>query len=267
MQKRSTVSTALWFIPLAAVVLALLLTLVGFIGWKLLGRVTSSSAPTPPARTVRTAKPKPVAPTAPIVPFVAVDDQPQEIPVPQEVLDMPASAQEASAQTSAPEVCPSSYVPAKIKKPTRKVVHTPFQRGLMQCKRNNSFPCAWEDKTAGVIKQYWLMSADGPLTRGVYDMGGNLQSETVATANGTVTSHTEQNTTWYFQAGMLVKIRTTPYQNCNFHDWFFINDTGKQDVCQCAYTAQDCCARSPYQEGMGHSYCELFPLDQEFCNP
>ena len=64
---------------------------------------------------------------------------------------------------------------------------------------------------------------------------------------------------------MFSKIRTSPYDNPNLHDWFFINAEGKLDVCQCALTTNNCCVRSPYQEGSPRSYCDLKPLDKDFC--
>ena len=125
----------------------------------------------------------------------------------------------------------------------------------------------WTRRLAMVNKQFWLMSAQGPIRRGSYNTKtGELISETIATVQGTVTQFTLGNTVWYFEGGVLVKIRTSPYDNCNFHDWFFINAEGEQDVCQCAYNQVDCCARSPYKEGMPHSYCGLFGQGDELCS-
>ena len=110
------------------------------------------------------------------------------------------------------------------------------------------------------------MSAAGPVQRGIYDQSGNLIHETIATLSGTVTSFTEQDKTYFFEGGVLTKIRTSPYDNCNFHDWFFIDAAGKLDVCQCARTTGSaCCARSPYKEGNPRGYCDLNPLDKDFC--
>ncbi len=264
MQKKSTFSTALWFIPLLAILLAVAFVFIYWVGRMLLGRNSMSSAKTAKTQQV-SGQAVPRQPSQmPIIPAIPVEQE--EVPIPQEVLDMENALKEEHSQASSVEVCPATSVPVKIKKPTRSVKYTPYERGLRQCNQGGIFPCAWEDKSAGVIKQYWLMGAEGPITRGVYDIGGNLLSETIATINGTVTSHTDQNITWYFEGGILVKIRTSPYDNCNFHDWFFINEAGQQDVCQCAYTTPDCCARSPYQEGKARNYCKLFPLDKDFCN-
>lgn len=262
MRKKSNVSTAMWFIPLVAVVLACVFVFIYWTGRVLLHSTQSTKS----AASQNSTPSSSVLPDVqvPIVPSSSVELE-EEIPVPQEVLDMEEPKEESPSQEQA-DVCPATTVAVKIKKPSRRVVYTPYEKGLRQCKRDNIFPCAWEDKGSGVVKQYWLMGVDGPITRGVYDMGGNLISETIATVNGTVTSHTDQNITWYFEGGTLVKIRTSPYDNCNFHDWFFIREDGKQDVCQCAYTTQDCCTRSPYQEGMDRHYCGLFPRDKDFCS-
>lgn len=265
MSKKSNISTALWFIPLLAVLLAVLFLFVFWVGRIVLHKSTGSASRRPAVQenvdiSARVADvPAPIIP--PTTPEVA-----EEIPVPQEVIDMNEELEQTTdAVQTAPEVCPATTMAVKIKKPQRKISYTPYQKGLLQCKKNQVFPCAWSDKTNSAIKQYWLMSAEGPITRGIYDTDGNLKSETVASVNGTVTSHLEQNMMWYFEAGMLVKIRTSPYDNCNFHDWFFINEKGQQDVCQCAYTTKDCCARSPFQTGMSRNYCMLFPLDKDFC--
>lgn len=264
MQKKSSISTAMWFIPLLAILLACAFI---FVYW--MGRVLLRS--TPSVKDIVLQNKSSQESTAPgtsvpiIPPTTPVEPDEENVP-PQEVLDMGNIVVEEGKEESSPsEVCPATSVPVKMKKPTRAVTYTPYEKGLRQCKRQGVFPCAWEDKSAKIIKQYWLMGADGPITRGIYNMGGDLISETMATVNGTVTSYAEQNTTWYFDGGMLVKIRTSPYDNCNLHDWFFIREDGKQDVCQCAYTVEDCCARSPYQERMKRSYCDLFPSDKDFC--
>ena len=263
MQKKSNVSTAMWFIPLLAILLASAFIFIYWVG-RVLFLSPSSTQPVASQKNPLQNSATQNDTSIPILPPTPVEESEEEVPLPQEVLDMEKPETEAPAQTQ-PDICPSTTVATKIKKPLRKISHTPYERGLRQCKKNGIFPCAWEDKAAGVIKQYWLMGVDGPITRGVYDMGGNLMSETIATVNGTVTSYTDKNISWYFDGGVLVKIRTSPYDNCNFHDWFFINEEGKQDVCQCAYTTPDCCARSPYQEGMERNYCGLFPQDKDFC--
>lgn len=253
----------MWFIPLLAVFLACLFVFIYSVGRIFLRSTTSTKSTLSQNNSLQNSSAKRER-VAPIVPSVPVVDPEEEISVPQEVQDMDASQTDSSTQGTV-DICPSTTVAVKIKKPSRRIASTPYKQGLQRCKRSDIFPCAWEDKKAGVIKQYWLMGAEGPITRGVYDMGGNLMSETIATLNGTVTSYSEGNTTWYFQSGVLVKIRTSPYDNCNLNDWFFIREDGKQDVCQCVYTTQDCCARSPYREGMERSYCELFPSDKDFC--
>lgn len=244
---------ALWFIPLMAILLAAFCVFIFLIGKALYKGMVKPPKQT--AQAVQSAQP-----AAPVVPFVEVDET--DFPsVPPEVEEEPAE----DAIPSVPEVCPSAAVPLKLEKPKRRRPVTPFEQGLKQCAVGGTFPCAWEDNSQGVIKQYWLMSAAGPVQRGIYDRSGNLIHETIATLSGTVTSFTEQDKTYFFEGGVLIKIRTSPYENCNFHDWFFIDAAGKLDVCQCAHTTSDCCARSPYKEGNPRGYCDLNPLDKDFC--
>lgn len=232
--------------------------IVFLVGKALYKRMAKPSAP---VQTVQIAKPTPVQPAAPVVPFAEVPET-DEPPLPPEV-ELPADEEDIPL---VPEVCPATAVPLKLEKPKRHRPVTPFEQGLKNCGAGGIFPCAWEDNARGVIKQYWLMSAQGPVQRGIYDKDGNLIHETIATLGGTVTSFTEQNKTYFFEGGVLVKIRTSPYENCNFHDWFFIDAAGKLDVCQCAYTTGNaCCERSPYKEGDPRGYCDLNPLDKDFC--
>ena len=257
MQNKSSNSVALWFIPLVAVLLAAFFTIVFLVGKALYNRMNK-----PSALPVQTAQaPQPAPPAVPVVPFVELEDPdepalPPEVEIPQEEAEIPP----------VPEVCPATAVPLKLDKPKRRRPDTAFEQGLKACAAGGTFPCAWEDNSQGVIKQYWLMSAAGPVQRGVYDRDGNLIHETIATLSGTVTSYTEQNKTYFFEGGVLTKIRTSPYENCNFHDWFFIDAADKLDVCQCAYTTGSaCCERSPYKEGDPRGYCDLNPLDKDFC--
>ena len=249
MQNKSSNSVALWFIPLVAVLLAAF-----FVFIFLVGKAFYTGMAKPPKQTVQAVQP--TQPVAPVVPFVEmIEDNP---PLPPEV-EIPPEEEDI------PEVCPATAVPLKLEKPKRRRPVTPFEQGLKACVAGGTFPCAWEDNSQGVIKQYWLMSAAGPVQRGVYDLAGNLIRETIATLSGTVTSFTEQDKTYFFEGGVLTKIRTSPYENCNFHDWFFIDAAGKLDVCQCAHPTSDCCARSPYKEGSPRGYCDLNPLDKDFC--
>lgn len=255
MQNKSSNSVALWFIPLIAILLAAFFVLIFLAGKALYKGMAKPAAPKQMVQAVQ-----PVQPVAPVVPFVEMIDEtsplPPEVEIPAEDEDIPP----------VPEVCPATAVPLKIQKPQRKKPATPFEQGLKQCAAGGTFPCAWEDNSRGVIKQYWLMSAVGPVQRGIYDVSGNLIHETIATLGGTVTSFTEQDKTYFFEGGVLTKIRTSPYDNCNFHDWFFIDAAGKLDVCQCARTTGSaCCARSPYKEGDPRGYCDLNPLDKDFC--
>ncbi len=258
MQNKSSNCVALWFIPLVAVLLAAFFTFVFLVGKALYKRMNTPSAP--PVQTAQAPQqPAPLA--APVVPFVELEETdetalPPEVEIPAEDADIPP----------VPEVCPATAVPLKLEKPKRRRPVTPFEQGLKACAAGGTFPCAWEDDSGVIVKQYWLMSAAGPVQRGIYDRDGNLINETIATLSGTVTSYTEQDKTYFFEGGVLTKIRTSPYENCNFHDWFFIDAAGKLDVCQCARTTGSaCCERSPYHEGAPRGYCDLNPLDKDFC--
>ena len=255
MQKKSSNLIAFVFIPLVAVVLAALCTFVWWVGKQFYKPTPVPAAHEPAPATV------PVQTQAPVVPYAEPEVADEFPPLPPEVQDDPAFEEVPTP----PEICPAPAVPTKLSKPRRKQTATPFEQGLKACQRGGTFPCAWENASRGVITQYWLMSAQGPLERGIYDKGGNLLSETQATLSGTVTSYTTQNTTYYFEGGVLVKIRTSPYDNCNFHDWFFINERGEQDVCQCVYNQADCCARSPYTAGGPRRYCDINSHDKDFC--
>ena len=250
---------ALWFIPLVAVLLAVFFVFVFLAGKVLYKGMTKSSVP--PQQTAKAGPRVPAKPEVPpVVPFVETDPT-QEPPLPPEV-EIPAEEEVPPV----PEVCPAPAVPLKLTKPKRRRPVTPFEQGLKACGAEGIFPCAWEDNSKGVIKQYWLMSAAGPVQRGIYDKSGNLIHETIATLSGTVTSYTEQDKTYFFEGGVLTKIRTSPYENCNFNDWFFIDASGKLDVCQCARTTGSaCCARSPYKEGGPRGYCDLNSQDTDFC--
>ncbi len=250
MQKQSSNLIAFVFIPLIAVLLAAFCT---FVWWMVKQFYKPRHKFAPVAR---------VQPQAPVVPYVEpkiADDFPS---LPPEVEPEPTSVEVPTSEQ--PETCPAPAVPVSIKN-TRRTKPRPYEQGLHACVQEGVFPCAWEDNTRGPLRQYWLLSATGPVQRGIYDKKGDLIHETIATLGGTVTSYTAQNTTYYFEGGVLVKIRTSPYDNCNFHDWFFVNAAGKQDVCQCAYNQTDCCARSPYKEGSPRTYCEMFPRDRDFC--
>lgn len=257
MQNKSSNMMALLFVLLVAAVLAAFCTLLFVAGRTLYKGVSKKKTPAP----VVTQTPPPAPVQAPVVPFVAMEEPPEN-PLPPEVEEEPTYSE---VENAAPEVCPATAVPVKVSRKKHKQSVTPYHTGLRACQEGGIFPCAWEDSSRGMLRQYWLMSAQGPVQRGIYDRAGNLVHETIAQVSGTVTSYTEQDTTYYFEGGVLVKIRTSPYDNCNLHDWFFINAQGKQDVCQCAYNQADCCARSAYKEGGPRTYCGINPLDRDFC--
>ena len=288
MQNKSSNLVALFFIPLVAILLAAFFTLVFLMGASLYKAIVR---PVPPKQEEQLQS-LPVEPPAPIVPLVPLEETDENPPLPPEVQEenteetVPVTP--VSTDVPKPDTCPAPAVPVKITKPKRTTSGTPFKQGLNKCLAEGIFPCAWEDSAVALVKagweknaqgeriyglhkdyvnkQFWVMSAEGPIQRGVYDRRtGALINETIATINGTVTQVTQGNTTWYFDAGVLTKIRTSPYNNCNFHDWFFIDAAGNQDVCQCAYDQANCCARSPYTKGMQRDYCEIFTRGDDFC--
>lgn len=147
--------------------------------------------------------------------------------------------------------------------------HMSYEQGIAKCRAEKFFPCAWEETAQtnqSLIKQFWMESAQGPIERVIHDADGNVVSRTVATLSGMIKSYKGAFAELYFEAGALSKIRTSPYDNPNWHDWFFIDGTGKLDVCMCAVTTKNCCDRSMfYREGGSRDYCSLFPRDVDFC--
>ena len=285
---------AFLFIPLVAVLLAAFCTVLFVAGKHIYKGVSkANSLATKQLQIAKNSQP------APVVPFVEPKEETDLLPPEVEAEPTYSEVETKEEGATTPEACPAPLVPAKINKPKRQQSPSPYDKGLRiyldkglrTCVKEGIFPCAWEDTSYGlsnagwgkgpdgnlswkrymslVNKQFWLMDKEGPIRRGTYDIKtGDLISETIATVNGTVTQFTLNNVTWYFEGGVLVKIRTSPYENCNFHDWFFINTQGKQDVCQCAYNQVDCCARSPYKPELerSRSYCEIFGQPDEFCN-
>ena len=284
---------ALWFVPLVAILLAAFFTLIFWVGKSLYKGLSNASKVSKPV--LNTAQVVGSEPLAPVVPFVEVNETDENPPLPPEVeveeepqATAPVESEEV-VPAQKPDTCPATAVPVKITKPKRITSGTSFRQGLKDCLAEGMFPCGWEEDNSRILvktvwrkdaegkfntektldlvnKLFWVMSADGPIRRGAYDRKtGELINETIANINGTVTQVTQGNTTWYFDAGVLTKIRTSPYDNCNFHDWFFIDSAGNQDVCQCAYDQPNCCARSPYTKGMQRDYCEIFTRGDDFC--
>ena len=138
MTKKTSLSPALWFIPLIAVLLAALFTLLFVLGKYLYqGAVKASSTP------VKTVQRPQVPVQAPIVPFVEAEEQepvlPPEVEIPEPDFTVTDTAPE--------DICSATSVPVKIQKPKRARPVTPFEQGLEQCLAGGTFPCAWEDNS------------------------------------------------------------------------------------------------------------------------
>lgn len=153
-----------------------------------------------------------------------------------------------------------------VKNAAPKIIYASYQEGLLQCKRSQVFPCSWKDTNGPLIKQYWLRSPQGPIERIIFARTGRIISQTFSGLNGVVTRYQGNFAELYFEGGLLTKIRTFPYDNPNLRDWFLIDKKGKISACLCGIPTDNCCARSfLYREGGSRRYCDLFPLDADFC--
>ena len=148
-----------------------------------------------------------------------------------------------------------------------KIIYASYQEGLLQCQKGHVIPCSWKDNSGPLVKQYWLRSYQGPIERIIYTRDGKIISQTFASVGGAVTRYQGSFAELYFEDGLLTKIRTFPYDNPNLRDWFLIDKKGKISACLCGIPTKDCCARSSlYREGGPRRYCDLFPLDPDFCS-
>ncbi len=141
-----------------------------------------------------------------------------------------------------------------------------YQEGLLKCMQEKLFPCKWQDKSQDRRKHYRLDNMYGPLERITYAKDGTRLSRTLAMVDGTVLYYQGAFAELYFSEGLLARIRTFPYDNPNLRDWFVIDASGRLSTCLCGMPTKACCARSLlYREGGHRKYCELFPLDTDFC--
>lgn len=169
----------------------------------------------------------------------------------------------------APTPAPRPAAKAKVapKRSAPKIIYASYNQGLLQCQKGPSMPCSWKDDKGPLIKQYWLRSYQGPIERIMYTRDGKIVSQTFAGLDGTVTRYQGSFAELYFENGLLTKIRTFPYDNPNLRDWFLIDKKGKISACLCGIPTKDCCSRSSlYREGGPRRYCDLFPLDADFCS-
>ena len=244
MAKKKTSLLAFLFIPVMAFIFAGFFTIIGVIGWKL---VKGPSAG-------RTKEKAALARTDVAVPGkqLAKDKSPRaQLPQPTH-----------SPQPAQAPVSPSQF-------PTNP--RERFFMGLKQCQAHlpEQFPCAWQDTQSGVIKQFKMDKLGEPIVRRVFDMGGRLLNLTsFNTQQGYVIMHRdEQNVNWFFdRSGSVRQIARPSRANTNLQDYYFYTVTGQLNSCVCADKTQTCCADAPDISSSGNHFCELFPLDQEFCS-
>jgi len=168
-------------------------------------------------------------------------------------------------QSPRPAVTKAKAAPKKSTAP--KIIYASYKQGLVQCQKGSVIPCSWKDNTGPLIKQYWLRSSQGPIERIMYTRNGKMVSQTFVGLDNVVTRYQGDFAELYFEDGLLTKIRTFPYENPNLRDWFLINKQGKIAACLCGVPTADCCSRSfLYREGGPRRYCDLFPLDADFCS-
>ncbi len=235
MMKKSSNFTALWFIPLIALLLAGMFTLVGVIGWKLV-KGTSKQTSTNVEQTAANHPTKKVGHT----PNKQEPPTQEVIAVPQVVLTLPT---EPRAR---------------------------FEMGLAQClaRRPETYPCAWQDTSTGVIKQFKIDKPGEPVVRRVFDMSGKLLNTLAYNPiQHYIIMYQQEDTHWFFdKSGVVRQIASSSATNRDLQDYYYYTVTGTLNACVCADQTTACCQNAP-QVGMNNKYCDLFPLDEEMCVP
>lgn len=175
--------------------------------------------------------------------------------------DQPAAAiPQKTAPAAKPK--PAPVQKSKAKEPSNQT----YLQGMADCAKSNAFPCSWQNVSQGVKRRYWWQDPLGFVERITYTQEGKTLNRTLSTVEGTVVYYQGTFAELYFEHGLLTKIRTFPYDNPNLRDWFVIDKTGKLATCLCGVPTKNCCGRSMlYREGGHRKYCELFPLDADFC--
>ena len=140
--KNKSISPAVWLFPLAAVLLAVVLVIIGFVGWKLWDKYANLAD----GQDVETP-----------VEELQLSEEWLKDPtkIPPDVLEKMKQAHQA--QLEAAEGQPLTPVPVKkVRKPRREVPKSPYEAGIAQCKQYKTFPCAWEDDKSSPdeVKQY-----------------------------------------------------------------------------------------------------------------
>ncbi len=170
---------------------------------------------------------------------------------------------------------PSALAPSKPAKakprPARPAKNTEvnltYNQGLEVCAHDRAFPCSWQNTSQGFKRKYWWKDPLGLVERITYTEDGSALNRTLSTVEGVVVYYQGTFAELYFQDGLLTRIRTFPYENPNLRDWFVIDKEGKLSTCLCGISTKNCCGRSMlYRPGGHRKYCELFPLDTDFCS-
>lgn len=232
---------AFLFLPVMAFIFAGFFTIIGVMGWRLF-HPDSSEGETARLAAVQTASAKPEKQPQHKTSGQTQQTQPAQQPVSsQETLNLPTQPRER------------------------------FLLGLKQCKSRpaEKFPCAWQDTQFGVIKQFKMDKPGEPIVRRVYDMGGKLLNITsFNTQQGYVILYRDdKNVNWFFDRFEVLRQVARPSKTAkNLQDAYFYTVSGKLNSCVCADKTQACCTDAPRISSPGNRYCELFPLDQEFCS-
>lgn len=146
-----------------------------------------------------------------------------------------------------------------------------FALGLKQCMSRpaEKFPCAWQDTQMGVIKQFKMEKPGEPIVRRVYDMGGKLLNLTsFNTQQRYVILYREGDLTWFFDKNGVTRqiARASHTVLAGGQDYYYYMVNGQLNSCLCADKTRNCCSNAPRLSSPGNRFCELFPLDQEFCS-
>ena len=239
--------TAFWFIPLVAVILAGMFTIIGVIGWKVLKSATSNQkivVSAQPAKKSSRKTSKQVQPQKPVVP-----------------VQVPQSAAE-NQKTTLPQLPKTglSFSPARAR----------FEMAFAECLDRDIYPCSWQDTQDGVLKQFSIAKKEGIIVRNIHQLNNTPMSQTAISQKGQVLLYRADNTTWYFDNAGLVRhiaVGAVPRAGADDpHDSYFYDINGQLNSCVCADNTTACCERAPQLPVTSpRTYCGLFAPDGELC--
>ena len=245
MNKKSDL-TAWWFIPLVALFLAGIFTIIGVIGWKFVKPAAPQQEKVVARQPVqKKSARKTVAQTRPEKPVV-----PTQLP-------------QRPVNEAAPGFLPQTgvtFAPERVR----------LERAFAQCLEQDEYPCAWQDTQEDVLKQFSISKKDGIIVRNMYRLDNTPLSQTAISQKGHVLLYRQNNTTWYFDNAGLVRhisIGTVPNAGPDDpHDSYFYDVNGQLNACVCADNTTACCARAPQLPASSpRTYCGLFAPDGELC--